>query len=130
MRALRISCIIAPLVGCAASADVSTTSLTSAEVKSAHVVAIDGAISEITRAQCARAQACGAVDSRGIYRGADYCDADIRRATRDDLLGHHCKYVDGARLAACVDAIGRENCANMNETEKAPEVCRSGWLCP
>ncbi len=129
MRVLCIGSAVATFIGCA-GADVSTTSITSAEVESAHVVAIDGAIDEITRAQCARAQACGAVDQRGIYRGADYCDADVRRATRDDLLGHHCKYVEGARLDACIEAIGRENCANMGVSEKAPDVCRSSRLCP
>ena len=130
MRLLRIGSAMVPLIGCAAAADVSTTSITSAEVGSTHVVAVDGAIGEISRAQCARAQACGAVEQRGIYRGADYCDADLRRATRDDLLGHHCKFVDGARLDACIEAIGRESCANMNVSEKAPDVCRASWLCP
>jgi hypothetical protein len=128
MKALRVVCGLAPLVGCVGAADVSTTTTTAAELGPARLVETQPAIHEITRAQCARAQACGAVASRGIYRGADYCDNDVTPTTRDEL--DDCEAVDASRLAACVEAIRNEDCATLGVAVRAPDACRRALLCP
>ncbi len=120
---------IAMLCACAAENEASTTTLTSAELRPTHVVPTEPAIERITHAQCARAQACGAVEQRGIYRSADYCESDVSRATRDDMYGSDCVYVDAARLDACIEAIRTEPCSRMNESERSPGACRRSWLC-
>jgi hypothetical protein len=114
--------------GCATT-DVSTTELTSADLRPARVVATDVSIREIAHTQCAQAQACGAITSRGIYRDGDYCENDITRAVEDDLRTERCTYVDAAVLRVCVDAIRHESCAQMNFTENPPPPCRRAALC-
>ena len=117
------------LVGCGASADVGTTETTSAAVRPIDVVATEPAVADITHAECARAQACGAVISRGIYRDADYCETNIDRAVRDELLTDRCAYIDRAGTAKCLDTIRRESCADLNFTERVPTACRRAALC-
>lgn len=117
------------LVGCGASADVGVTETTSAELRPIKVVATEPAVADITRAECARAQACGAVISRGIYRDADYCETNINRAVRDELLTDRCAYIDRAGIAKCLDTISRESCADLNFTEHVPTACRRAALC-
>jgi len=120
---------IAWLCACAEE-PVSTTTTTAAELRATKVVATEAAIEDMTHEQCARAQACGAPEQRGIYLSADYCESNIRRATRDDFLtGPNCVYLDAARLAECLDAIRREPCDRMNENERAPGACRRSYLC-
>jgi hypothetical protein len=113
-----------------ACTDVSTTRTTAADF-GGDAVPMEEAVSAITRAQCSRAEACGAVPQRGIYRSADYCDADLRRETHDDLFsGASCDYVDTARLAVCVEAIRQASCADLDVTrERAPSTCRREELC-
>lgn len=117
------------LVGCGSRADVGTTETTAAELRPIKVVATEPAVADITRAECARAQACGAVISRGIYRDADYCETNIDRAVRDELLGGKCAYIDRAGIAKCLDTINRESCADLNFTEHVPAACRRAALC-
>ena len=117
------------LVGCGASADVSTTQTTAAELRPIKVVATEPTVADITRAECARAQACGAVVTRGIYRDADYCETTVDRAVRDELLTDRCTYVDRAGAAKCLDVIRHESCAEMNFTERVPAACRHDALC-
>jgi hypothetical protein len=117
------------LVGCSASADVGTTQTTSATLGPIKVVATQPAVADIVRAECARAQACGAIISRGIYRDADYCEANIDRAVRDELLTDRCTYIDRAGIAKCLDTISREACADLNFTEHVPKACTHAALC-
>jgi hypothetical protein len=117
------------LVGCGASADVGTTETTAAELHPTKVVATEPAVADITRAECARAQACGAVVTRGIYRDADYCETSVDRAVRDELQDDRCTYIDRASFANCLDAIRRESCADLNFTEHVPTACRHAALC-
>jgi len=126
--AFRFASAVAWLVGCAGAADVSTTSTTSAVVTPGSVVGSEQAIEELVRAQCKRAQACGASTAPGVYYGADYCSTNIEPATRDDLTGA-CPVVDSSRLAVCLDSVARAPCAMLNETVRAPWPCRRGALC-
>ena len=117
------------LVACGASADVGTTETTSAVLSPIKVVATEPAVADITRAECARAQACGAVISRGIYRDADYCETNIDRAVRDELPKDRCAYIDRAGIAKCLTAIRTESCADLNFTERVPTACSRAALC-
>jgi hypothetical protein len=117
------------LVGCGASADVGTTETTSASLSPLKVVATEPAVADITRAECARAQACGAVVTRGIYRDADYCESNVDRAVRDELLNDRCGYIDRAGITKCLDVIRHESCADLNFTEHVPPACRHAVLC-
>jgi hypothetical protein len=117
------------LIHCAASADVSTTETTSAVLRPIRVVATEGAINDITRAECARAEACGGAPSRGVYVDADYCETDVHRAVRDELVTGGCAYVDRGAVAACLDSIRHESCGDLNFTKRAPTACRHAALC-
>jgi hypothetical protein len=117
------------LIGCSASADVGTTETTAAVLRPTKVVATEPAMADIIRAECARAQACGAVISRGIYRDADYCETNIDRAVRDELFTDRCAYIDRAGIAKCLDTIRNESCADLNFTERVPPPCRRAALC-
>ena len=124
--------LLAPILlccGCAAPAAVSTTETTSGTLRPIRVVATEPAIDDITRTECERAQACGAVVSLGIYRDSDYCSTEINRAVRDELLTPGCGYIDRAGIATCLDAIRHETCADLNFTERAPSACRHAALC-
>ena len=121
-------CAVA-LVGCSASTDVGSTETTSAELRPIKVVATDPTVAEITHAECARAQACGAVISRGIYRDADYCGTTVDRAVRDELLTDRCTNIDRAGAAKCLDTIRHESCADLNFTEHVPTACTHDALC-
>ena len=125
------SLLAASTVALLACVEASTTTTTAADLGGAQLVPTEDAIGRITRAQCARVEACGAVPSRGVYRGFDYCDTDLRRETKDELLGGaRCDYVDTARLATCIDVIQRQSCAMFDETrERPPAVCRRARLC-
>jgi hypothetical protein len=113
------------LVGCA-SVETGRTTTTAAEVGAVDTLA---AATQIIHAHCARAQACGAYPSRGIYRDADYCETDLRRSTLDALDVDRCKSVDARRLDACIQALDRESCADMNYTELTPSACAREKLC-
>ena len=127
-RMMKYLCAIA-LVGCTSRAEVGTTETTAAVLRPIKVVATEPAVADITRAECARAQACGAVISRGIYRDASYCETDIDRAVRDELLTDRCAYVEREGIAKCLTAIRTESCAELNFTEHVPPACRRAALC-
>jgi hypothetical protein len=120
---------VGALVGCGTSADVGTTQTTAAELRPIKVVATEPALADITRAECARAQACGAVISRGIYRDSDYCETNIDRAVHEELPVDQCAYIDRAGIAKCLDTISKESCAELNFTERVPTACRRAALC-
>ena len=129
MKYLCALTLLGASVGCAASANVGTTETTAAELRPIKVVATEPAVADITRAECARAQACGAVVSRGIYRDADYCESNVDRAVREELLTDRCAYIDRAGIAKCLDTIRHESCADLNFTERVPPSCRRAALC-
>lgn len=123
MKTLAVCCMAA-LAACATA-----QTNESVETTAASFVPTAGAAGAVGRTQCARAQACGAVVTRGVYRGEDYCE-DLRRKIDDDLLGGGaCKWVDRRRLDVCLDSIRSESCATMNFTERLPPPCRRAWLC-
>ena len=121
--------VLLATAACATSADVATTETTSAVLRPTRVIATDPTVADITRAECARAQACGAVISRGIYRDADYCETTVNRAVRDELLTERCTNIDRAGAAKCLDTIRHESCAEMNFTEHVPTACTHDALC-
>ena len=124
MKTLAVCCWVA-LAGCGAAPTNETV-----ETTGASFVSSAGAADAVGRTECARTQACGAVASRGIYRGADYCETDLRTKIDDDLLGAGaCKWIDRGRLEACLDAIRSESCATMGIDERPPPPCRRAWLC-
>ncbi len=124
MTPLRFAALV--LVGCATEPEIGTTTTTAAPVGAMDPAAASSAIAQ---AHCARAQACGAYTSRGIYRDADYCEADLLRSTLDELDRDYCRSVDFARLTTCIEAVRSESCADLNFTEKAPPECNRAVLC-
>ena len=123
---------IASSVGClavVACAAVGETETTAADAR-ASLVPTEVAIGHIVHEQCARAEACGNVPSRGVYRDADYCETDLGRATRSELAtAPDCAWVDGLGLAACLDAVRAESCALVNAMEREPPACSRARLC-
>ena len=103
------------LVGCAEAPSAAV------EITGARLVPVGAALGDVTRAQCARAQACGAIASLGIYRDASYCD-ELSRHTLD-LVGRNCSYADGAAVDECVQALRAESCTDVAQTARPPSVC-------
>jgi len=126
MKAFLVASSIA-LCACASeSSDVSMTTTTSAEV--GRRVPTTVAIERMTHAQCARAQACGAIEQRGIYWSADFCQ-ESARAIRDEMAPPTCTTIDSWRLDACFEAIRLQSCQRVAENERAPADCRKAALC-
>ena len=112
------------LVGCAEASAPSA----SVEITGARVVPVSAALADVTRAQCARAQACGAIASFGIYRDASYCDELSRRTL--ELVGRDCSYADAAVVDACVRAVRAESCTAIAQTARPPPICRRLCVSP
>lgn len=124
MKIVRLACVLATVAGCGASVTTGTAELTGATF-----APVGGAANTIRLAECARAQACGVVPSRGVYRDADFCETDLRRKIDDDLLSGNCRWVDAGRLDVCLDAVRAESCATMEIAERPPPPCRHASLC-
>jgi hypothetical protein len=113
------------LAGCATATEQDVT-LTSATVEDG--VATNTAAMSLAREQCTRAQACGAVSSRGVYLGEDHCETDTRAAL-DDLRPDRCPRVSPERLAACLAAVRDLDCTMVAQSSDPPIVCTRDALC-
>jgi hypothetical protein len=126
MKSIIVTLGVVALVGCATRETLPLTSTTSAPIG----VSDEGAIKDITSARCSRADACGDIGKDRAWADMSTCNADVRRATRDYLLGQSCATgISAAPLSVCLDAVRTEACGNPHRMGERFAACDNVILC-
>ena len=88
------------------------------------------AVSQITKARCAREARCGNFGPDKTYASDQDCSAKISEEWRDDLNAYECPGgVVMKELSECLEEIKNEDCAQPFDTLGRIVACRSTDIC-
>jgi hypothetical protein len=111
----------ATLFACSNEAPIMDTTLTSAGMH----VAVDPAAEQIISDRCNRQLSCGNVGKGHRWNDRRHCEVDAKSGVYG-MIGTSCVSIEATRLAACLNEIRDQRCA---ETGSMPASCEGVALC-